>query len=118
MFLEIKNLEYAYQKHLLCLMILTFPFLPGDYRYPGENGAGKSTLLKLICGLLTSRHGRILLKVKISRAPAEMLAGRIGYLSQDPNDYLFHDTVREEIAYGLKVRGKRILAGLKKRCSI
>ncbi len=109
MFLEIKNLEYAYQKHLLCLEDINLSFSSGEITVIlGENGAGKSTLLKLICGLLTSRHGRILLEGQdITGLPAEMLAGRIGYLSQDPNDYLFHDTVREEIAYGLKVRGQK-----------
>jgi len=54
----------------------------------GENGAGKSTLLKLIPGYLKPKSGDISYKNT-----------RISYLSQNPNDYLFNDTVEEELRY-------------------
>ena len=59
----------------------------------GESGGGKSTLLKLISGVLKPGSG----KVKTQ--------GIIGYLSQDPNDYLFNDTVYDELKYTLDNRG-------------
>lgn len=72
----------------------------------GENGGGKSTLLKNICGLLRPQKGKIVLHGKnISKTRVDELAGTVGYLSQNPNDYLFHDTVYQEVAFGLSVRG-------------
>lgn len=55
----------------------------------GENGCGKSTLLKVIAKLLKAQKGDISIK------------GRVGYLSQEPDDYLFNDTVYEELKYTL-----------------
>ncbi|SHH23096.1 ABC transporter ATP-binding protein [Tepidibacter thalassicus] len=59
----------------------------------GENGGGKSTLLKNICGLLKPTNGRLSVK------------GEVGYLSQNPNDYLFNDSVYEELKYTLDNKG-------------
>lgn len=74
----------------------------------GENGAGKSTLLKTIVGLLKSVKGKIEYRGKdITHLKPEKIAAHIGYLSQNPNDYLFHDTVEEEIFFNLKVRGEK-----------
>lgn len=55
----------------------------------GENGGGKSTLLKNISGLLKPSKGTL------------RVSGKVGYLSQNPNDYLFNDTVYEELKYTL-----------------
>jgi energy-coupling factor transport system ATP-binding protein len=69
----------------------------------GENGAGKSTLLRLIAGLLTPESGWI--EVGGKRADGLHGAQRIslvGYLPQQPDDFLFHDTVYEEAAYSLR----------------
>jgi len=107
--LRIKDLHFAYDNRNPCLKGVNLTLYPGEIAaLLGENGAGKSTLLKCINGLLTPQKGKIFLENKdITGQPAEILASRIGYLSQNPNDYLFHDTVREEIAYGLKVRGEK-----------
>lgn len=59
----------------------------------GENGSGKSTLLKNVCGLLKPTSG----KIKVE--------GNLGYLSQNPNDYLFNDTVYEELKFTLDNKG-------------
>ncbi|HIE11986.1 MAG TPA: ABC transporter ATP-binding protein, partial [Desulfotomaculum sp.] len=66
----------------------------------GENAAGKSTLLKLMVGLLKPGRGRVTLCGKDTRtAPIKELARHAGYLAQDPNDYLFCDTVEEELLF-------------------
>ncbi len=58
----------------------------------GANGAGKSTLLKTMAGLLKPGRGRVLVQGR---------DGGIAYLSQNPNDYLFQDTVEEELLFTL-----------------
>ena len=103
MFLEIKNLEYAYRNISSAWRILTF--LRGDYCYPGENGA-EIHPVEINLRLLTSRHGRILLKVKISRAPGEMLPAVSAIFHRIPTLSVSRYW-GEEIAYGLKVRGKK-----------
>lgn len=105
--LEVKNLFYAYPGQNFCISDINLHLYSGEVTAVlGENGAGKSTLLKNISGLLTPRRGNILLKKQnITGKPAEKLAMEIGLLTQDPNDYLFSDTVIEELEFGLKTRG-------------
>ncbi|MCR4419957.1 MAG: ATP-binding cassette domain-containing protein [Clostridia bacterium] len=67
----------------------------------GENAAGKTTLLKLIAGLLRPARG----KVRTTGEGIGLAAG-VAYLSQDPNDYLFRDTVEEELAFTLSALGR------------
>jgi len=50
----------------------------------GRNGAGKSTLLRHLAGLAQPTRGKV------------QAAGRVALLLQNPNDYLLHETVREE----------------------
>jgi energy-coupling factor transport system ATP-binding protein len=67
----------------------------------GRNGAGKSTLLRHLAGLAAPTRGRV------------EAAGRVALLMQNPNDYLLHETVREEAsaqalaAVGLAALGER-----------
>ncbi|MGE5542821.1 MAG: ABC transporter ATP-binding protein [Bacillota bacterium] len=63
----------------------------------GGNGAGKSTLLRVIAGLTRPAEGRV--AVCDGCAPA--------WLSQNPNDHLTCDTVREEISASLERTGRR-----------
>lgn len=60
----------------------------------GENGAGKSTLLRAIAGLARPLEGRVAV---CDDCP--------GWLSQNPNDHLTCDTVRDEIAASLECAG-------------
>ncbi len=107
--LQIKDLEFAYDNRTSCLKNVNLNLYEDEIVVLlGENGAGKTTLLKIINGLLSPQRGKLVLKDRdITGERAEILATRIAYLSQDPNDYLFQDTVRDEIAYGLKVRGQQ-----------
>lgn len=67
----------------------------------GANGAGKSTLLKSIMGLVDYSgsikvNGREIKKLK-SRDVGKL----IGYVSQNPNDYISKDTVYDELKFTL-----------------
>ena len=73
----------------------------------GENGCGKSTLAKTICGLLKANSGNITVhgisvRAKTSRIIRQKLHQTIGYVMQLPEQQLFADTVRNDVAYGPK----------------
>jgi len=68
----------------------------------GQNGSGKSTLLRIIAGLLKPSMAQISSGHHKQSWPQarNMLRQRICYLHQQP--YLFHGTVFDNIAYGLR----------------
>jgi ATP-binding cassette subfamily B protein len=65
----------------------------------GATGSGKSTLVKLLLRLYEVEEGDILLDgVSLKQLRLDDLRQAIGLVSQD--SFLFHGTVRENIAYG------------------
>jgi len=65
----------------------------------GSTGSGKSTLVKLLLRLYEFQDGRITLDgIPIQELRLDDLRGSFGLVSQDV--FLFHGTVRENIAYG------------------
>lgn len=101
--LEVKNLWFTYSGGKEVLREINCRVCAGEcVAVLGENGAGKSTLLKNMAGLLRPGRGRVLFMgsdwSKYSDGPGEHVA----YLSQNPNDYLFQDTVEEELLFTLK----------------
>lgn len=69
----------------------------------GSNGSGKSTLLKQFNGLLRPQKGTIVLLGKdISKSSTASLARDIGYLGQNPNNYLFEETLKKELEFTLR----------------
>lgn len=92
--IEAKNLWYTYADGKEALQGVNLVVGPGELvAVMGENGSGKSTLLKVLAGLIKPGRGKILHKGN---------GGPIAYLSQNPNDYLFQDTVVEELLFTLK----------------
>jgi ABC-type Fe3+/spermidine/putrescine transport system ATPase subunit len=71
----------------------------------GPSGCGKSTLIKCVAGIIQPDQGKILIDGQpLNQLPIE--DRKIGYVFQDIA--LFpHMTVRENLAYGLTVRGAR-----------
>ena len=78
----------------------------------GPSGSGKSTLLRIIAGLETADAGEILLGGKDATALAPQKRN-VGFVFQHYAAFK-HMTVRENIAFGLKVR-KRPKAEIKER---
>ncbi len=64
----------------------------------GPNGSGKSTLQLALGGLIEQAGGRV--RYFGETGDAESVRGRLGVLLQDPDDYLFNTTVREDLEYG------------------
>jgi ABC-type multidrug transport system ATPase subunit len=74
---------------------------PGIYGLIGPNGCGKSTTAKLVCGVLQPDSGKIDLSL-------EKLA--VTMITQKP--YIMDDTVYNNLAYPLKLRGTKPVAPL------
>jgi ATP-binding cassette subfamily B protein len=65
----------------------------------GATGAGKSTLLKLLLRFHDPRRGRVTLDgIDLRELRYDALRSALGYVSQDV--FLFHGSVRDNIAYG------------------
>ena len=57
--IRIDNLSFAYSREMV-LDNITSTFATGRiYGLLGANGVGKSTLFKILCGLLTTKHGSV-----------------------------------------------------------
>lgn len=75
----------------------------------GRNGSGKSTLLRTVAGLVKLVSGRIeLFGRDTARIALEERTRYVGYVPQDPRSILFHDTLREELAFTLQARGEPV----------
>ncbi len=72
----------------------------------GGNGAGKTTLARHLAGLLPIRSGVAFLEGRdCGTYSARELAGKIGYVFQNPEHQFVTERVGEEIAFGLRASG-------------
>ncbi|WP_139489493.1 ABC transporter ATP-binding protein [Brevibacillus dissolubilis] len=101
--LTITKAQAGYDPHQPIIRDLTYTLHQHDrIALFGENGAGKSTLAKLLAGVITPTTGTLMWNNEPIRPDFWQQAWRrIGYLSQNPNDYFLHDTVEAEILFTL-----------------
>ena len=70
----------------------------------GPTGCGKTTIINILMHLYTVPEGTVFLDgVDINQIPLDVLREAIGYVSQDV--FLFSDTIRENILFGLDETG-------------
>lgn len=81
--ISIENVSYHYSQQPV-LDNISLSFKSGDIvSLLGPNGSGKTTLLKLMLGIHTPQHGRILLEGRpVSRISPKQLARRMAYVPQ------------------------------------
>lgn len=92
--LTLKNVWFTYPNGKEALQNVNCQVTQGELMAVlGANGSGKSTLLKIMAGLLKPGRGQILTDAFCS--------GSIAYLSQNPNNYIFQETVEEELLFTL-----------------
>ncbi|SHF01778.1 energy-coupling factor ABC transporter ATP-binding protein [Desulforamulus putei] len=120
--IDIKGLSYSYEQGQPALQDINLTIYPGELvALVGQNGAGKTTLVKHCIGLLRPQTGRVTVcgqdaaKTRISH-----LARQVGFVFQNPDHQIFHDTVQKEVAFGLQNLGlprdeieKRVAAALR-----
>lgn len=110
-----KSLEEKQRLEIFRIQDLGFDYLPGipviahldlclDARPTaiiGQNGAGKTTLVKLLKGLLKAKSGSIFFEEEdLAQKTVAQLAGKIGYVFQNPDDQIFKNRVLDEVMIG------------------
>lgn len=98
--IEIQNLHFQYGNRPPVLHDINISIPSGTTAaFVGSTGSGKSTLVKLLLRFYDPTSGQILLDgVDIQELDSRDLRRAIGFVSQDV--FLFHGSVRENIAFG------------------
>jgi ATP-binding cassette, subfamily B, bacterial len=98
--IELEDVTFAYPDRQTTVKQLSLKIPAGQtIAIVGATGSGKSTLVKLLLRLYEIQSGRITLDgIDIQDLHLADLRKSIGLVSQDV--FLFHGTVRENIAYG------------------
>lgn len=72
----------------------------------GQNGAGKTTLAKYLTKILEPPADTVFLNGQdVAALPLRDVTRRVGYVFQNPEHQFVEDTVYDELAYSLRVRG-------------
>lgn len=94
--IKMNGVDYTYGNGVQALKGVNASIFKGEIiGIFGNNGCGKSTLLKIIAGILHGQSGSTSIK------------GKVGYLSQQPDDYLFNETLYEELKYSIDNNNKK-----------
>jgi ATP-binding cassette subfamily B multidrug efflux pump len=97
---QFENVSFAYERDKPLITNLSLIAEPGHtVAIVGPTGAGKTTLVNLIMRFYELNAGCITLDgVDICKVPRSVLRANIGMVLQDT--WLFHGTIRDNIAYG------------------
>ncbi|WP_019544410.1 energy-coupling factor ABC transporter ATP-binding protein [Streptomyces sulphureus] len=107
--IEMVDVEHTYGRGAAALAGVDLTIGRGEFvAIIGRNGSGKTTLAKHFNGLLrpTNPRGTVRLHTKDGATVdtrgtrLHHLAATVGYVFQNPDRQIFHDTCREELEYG------------------
>ena len=102
--LVVSNLKFSYPDGTQAIRGMDMAIHHGErIGLAGENGCGKTTLCKQMNGLLSPSEGSVLIDgVDVSEMGYQEIAGKVGYLFQNPDHQIFCSTVFDEVAFGLR----------------
>jgi len=109
--IDIEDVYFSYEtsneERVYALNGVSFSVSSGDsVMILGPNGSGKTTLLKLIMGLLKPTKGDIKIDgISTKNLSVYEISKKVGIIFQNPEKQFFAETVREELAFGLRNRG-------------
>lgn len=100
--IRFEDVSFSYDGSSPVLTDISFEVAQGEViAVVGVSGVGKTTLVNLLSRFYTPTSGRILFDdTDIARATLRSIRGQIGLVTQDV--LLFDDTVRANIAYGVR----------------
>ncbi|MCM3659784.1 energy-coupling factor ABC transporter ATP-binding protein [Georgenia satyanarayanai] len=108
--IEVHGIQHVYGGRVQALAGVDLTIHRGEFvAVIGKNGSGKTTLAKHFNGMLkpTNKGGRVLLRksggelIGTRGVPLHKLSSTVGYVFQNPDRQIFHDTCREELEFGL-----------------
>ena len=107
---EFRNLSFSYNGREV-LSNISARVEPGQVlALVGPTGSGKSTLVDLVPRLFDPSPGTVFIDgIDIRDLPLATLRSAIGYVAQEP--FLFSDTVRENVLFGLRSHTRPDVAG-------
>ena len=101
--LKVENVGHTYGQHTavtqLCFTVASGQVLG----LLGPNGAGKTTTLKMLTGLLTPTHGRVLVQGFDMVTERLQAQSHVGYLPETPPFYP-HLTVQDHLRFVARLR--------------
>lgn len=100
-----ENVTFGYEPGVPVLHNVSFAVEPGEtIAIVGPTGSGKSTLLSLVARFYDPDEGGVFIDgVDLRALPVHELRRRVGFVFQEP--FLFSNTVRNNIAFGLPEAG-------------
>ncbi|MEM4030166.1 MAG: energy-coupling factor transporter ATPase [Thermofilaceae archaeon] len=98
---------YEYGDGTVAIKGLNLSIYEGEFlAVMGPNGSGKTTMAKLLTGLIKPTRGHVLVMgLDTRKASPSQLAALVGYVFQNPDHQLVCNTVRDEVALPLRLRG-------------
>jgi energy-coupling factor transporter ATP-binding protein EcfA2 len=106
--IEASGVHFQYEKNVPVLRGIDLAVRHGEFvALVGPNGSGKSTLLRLMVGLYKPQSGEVSIWSRDQKTvPHKQITNHVSFVFQDPNHQLFADSVWDEVAFGLQMRGE------------
>lgn len=118
--LDVIDATFKYQESTDGVDRVSLSLYPGELvALVGQNGAGKTTLTKLVNGLLRPRSGDIQIKgASCKDWKTSQIAQHVSTLFQNPDYQICKESVLEEIAFGLELKGTSVEDARKKALEV